>query len=284
MVYLSPRPPEQSSGLFYQNAEYLPFASLGESRSLTESVYRFVRRMNLRWKRSLVDHYWRGARATGAGRLLDVGCGTGEFLNHMKKAGWQVEGLERDENASSWARNHWSIDVRTGSVDDLGDKRGVFDVVTLWHVLEHVYNPLHAVEILADALSSRGLLIVAAPNVAGVDSRFYQANWIALDLPRHVNHFSARSLVHLLSGAGFEVLNLRQLPFDAFFNTLMSEQLSARKRWDQWFVWPLRVIRAAVIAFASLIGGSRVFGGKSGATVVGVFRKTGCWVSFDFIG
>jgi len=272
MVYLSPRPTEMDSPQFYQHADYLPFASLGQEGSVVGWLYRIVRRLNLRWKRQLVDGYWRGARAAKPGRLLDVGCGTGEFLSVMKREGWEVEGLERDEHASAFARTRWGVSVFTGGVENIPRDSRSYDVITLWHVLEHLYDPARVLSILKLHLSAGGLLLIATPNVEGFDSRVYKENWIALDVPRHVNHFSSGSLNRLLTEGGFEFHACRQLPFDPFFNTLLSEQLAARQTPGWGFLWPFRLIRAGLVSISSLISGSRLFGSKFGATLVCVFR------------
>ena len=272
MIFLSPRPSEKESVLFYRDERYLPFTSFGEKRSLTGAVYRFVRRMNLRWKRGLVDGYWRGGKAASPGRLLDVGCGTGEFLVTMRKAGWEVEGIETNPEASAWVRKNWGIPVHEGDVRDLPPSRGSYDVITLWHVIEHIYDPAPVLRKLRTLLNSRGFLLVATPNVAGFDSTFYKEQWIALDVPRHVNHFSNRSLKDLFEREGFASNACRQLPIDAWFNTVMSEHLAAGRSRLRLLLFPFRLVRAAIISIISLVGGSRLFSARYGATVVCSFR------------
>ncbi len=273
MVYLNPRPPESESWRYYQHDEYLPFSSAQGSSTLTEQVYKVVRKVNLRWKRKLIEHYWRGATAKGPGRLLDVGCGTGEFLEAIKRGGWQVEGLERDEKASAWARKELGIPVRTGDVQSLPSNAGPFDVITMWHVLEHLYDPQGAVRRLHGLLAKDGFLLIAVPNIGGIDARVYGSDWIALDTPRHVNQFASSSLTRLLTDAGFTSLARRQLPVDPFFNAIMSEELGRKRRQSSLLSLPFRYIRAGVVSLCSLAGGSRIFSGRYGATMVFLFGR-----------
>ena len=273
LVFLNPRPPESESWRFYQHEEYLPFASAQGSGSLRERVYKSVRRINLRWKRRLIERYWRGGSAKGAGRLLDVGCGTGEFLATLRQGGWQVEGLERDEKASAWAREKLGMRVVTGDVSVLPPDAGPFDVVTMWHVLEHLYDPAGALRRLHSLLADDGFLLIAVPNIGGMDARVYGADWIALDTPRHVNHFAPSSLTRLLSATGFAPLAQRQLPFDPFFNTLMSEDLARKRNRGGFMGLPFRYARAGLVSVLSLCAGSRIFSGRYGATMVFLFRK-----------
>ncbi|MCI0697457.1 class I SAM-dependent methyltransferase [candidate division KSB1 bacterium] len=277
MVYLNPRPREADSGRFYEHAEYLPFASLQRNRSLINQIYELLRRVNLHWKRRMIIDFWqrkRDDREVASGkyasdspldlqsanlqtcRLLDIGCGTGEFLATMKAAGWQVEGLERDERAAAWAREHHQIAISAGSVEQLSASTQQYDVITLWHVLEHLYDPGQALEIIARRLRENGVLLIAVPNIAGIDARIYKSNWVALDAPRHVNHFSLDTLARLGSKHGLTLRWWRQLPLDAFFNALMSEKLAAQRRRGRWVLWPLCLVRAPLVALASLIGGS----------------------------
>ncbi len=273
MVYLSPRPTEAESWRYYQHEAYLPFSSAQQGKSATDRVYRLVRRVNLRWKRRLIEQYWRGGTAKGAGRLLDIGCGTGEFLAAVRKGGWQVEGVERDEKASTWARESLGIPVRTGDLDSLPTTSAPFDIITLWHVLEHLYDPVGAVRRIRDLLAKGGFVLIALPNIRGIDARIYGSDWIALDTPRHVNHFAPTTLTRLLTDAGFVPLARRQLPFDAFFNTLMSEELRGKRRSSSILFLPFRLVRAGAVSLLSLLGGSRVFSARYGATMVFLFGK-----------
>lgn len=275
MMYLHPRPPEEKSGQFYEHADYLPFASLTAKRSALSRVYEFIRRANLRWKRrAIIDFLQQNNEQRITGKLLDVGCGTGEFLVEMKNAGWNVEGLERDDRAAGWAREQHQIPVAAGGVEQLAAASQQYDLITLWHVLEHLYHPGQALEMIANRLRDAGWLLVAVPNIAGLDARVYKSNWIALDAPRHVSHFSLETLSRLASQHGLTLRWWRQLPLDAFFNTLMSEKLAAQRR-GKWYLWPLRLLRAVAVACASYVGGSHTpFSYASyGASLVCFFEK-----------
>jgi 2-polyprenyl-3-methyl-5-hydroxy-6-metoxy-1,4-benzoquinol methylase len=279
MVYLNPRPSEADSGRFYEHDEYLPFTSLVPNRSLLARLYDLLRRTNLNWKRRIITKFWQSTKGDlpfATCHLLDVGCGTGEFLATMKAAGWQVQGLERDERAAVWASEHHQIAISTGSVEQLSVSTQQYDVISLWHVLEHLYDPGQALEIIARRLQENGVLLIAVPNIAGLDARIYKSNWVALDAPRHVNHFSLDTLARLGSKHGFTLRWWRQLPLDAFFNALMSEKLAAQRRPGRWFLWPLRLVRAPLVALASLIGGSHTpFSYAAfGASLVGFFEKS----------
>jgi 2-polyprenyl-3-methyl-5-hydroxy-6-metoxy-1,4-benzoquinol methylase len=289
MVYLNPRPRERDSGQFYEHADYLPFASLAQKRSLTTRLYEWLRRANLIWKRRTITNFLQQAKREAYDRaraanhklphipysLLDVGCGTGEFLAIMEAAGWQVEGLERDERAAGWARDNWHVPVMSGGVEQLAALERRFDVITLWHVLEHLYAPGPALKILADHLYEDGWLLIAVPNIDGIDARVYKSNWVALDAPRHVNHFSPETLARLGRRHGLALRWWRQLPMDAFFNALMSEQLAAARHPGRWLWWPVRLVRAFAVACAALIGGSHTpFSYASyGASLVCFFEK-----------
>jgi len=291
MIYLNPRPAEKESGQFYEHADYLPFTSLAANRSLTARLYGVLRRANLRWKRRVINDFWQRTKDSERetnnhlppeGRsfapcpLLDVGCGTGEFLVEMKNAGWQVEGLERDERVAAWAREQHQIPVAAGHVEQLAASTQQYHIITLWHVLEHLYDPGRALAILAERLRDEGWLLIAVPNIAGLDARVYKSNWVALDAPRHLNHFSLETLSRLGSKHGLTLRWWRQLPLDAFFNALMSEKLAAERNRRKWYLWPLRMLRAFGVACASYLGGSHTpFSYASyGASLVCFFEKS----------
>ena len=269
MIYLSPRPAEASSHLYYQHESYLPFASALAPHSPAARLYGFARALNLHWKKKMVSRFSAGKT------LLDVGCGTGEFLATMRDAGWQVHGLERDPAAAEFGRTKLKLSIQTGSLTDLEAGPSAFDMVTLWHVLEHLYAPVAALEVLRRHINPAGALIIAVPNIASVDARIYRQHWIALDAPRHVNHFSLASLAQCGARAGFALRWWQQLPLDAFFNTLMSERLEAEAKKTSAWLWPLRLARAVAVASAALVAGSHnpFFSASAGATLVAVFKK-----------
>jgi SAM-dependent methyltransferase len=232
-------------------------------------AYDLLRRYNLHWKRKLLSRFC----ATGS--LLDAGCGTGEFLDEMRRAGWKVHGLERDASASAWAREHLQLPVETGSLQDLDSSHSSFDAITLWHVLEHLYDPRGALEILHRRLGAKGFLLIAVPNAAALDAEIYRQNWIALDAPRHVNHFTLETLTGFAHLAGFTLRWWQQLPLDACFNALMSEKLAAEVKKAGVWEWPFRLMRAGLAACMSLLGGGHTpFSTQfRGATIVAVFQK-----------
>lgn len=274
LIFLNPRPTEIASTEFYRHAGYLPFSSAVTAKNAYAHLYGWLRRYNLRWKRRAITAFHKRGLPF-SGRLLDVGCGTGEFLQEMQHAGWEVAGIERDLDAAQFAREHLHLKVMTGSVDDLAKAGDQFDVITLWHVLEHLYRPREVLQSLSKLLGSDGVVVIAVPNIAGVDAKFYGSYWVALDAPRHVQHFSLATLQNLAASVGLKLQKWHQLPLDAFFNALMSERLQASISETSRISWPLRLMRSLLVACASLLTGSRnvLFSGKRGATIVAYFVK-----------
>ena len=138
------------------------------------------------------------------GRILDVGCGRGLFLNIMKKDGWAVTGHEYDEKSASYAISNYAIDVHTGALNGKFEDES-FDVVNINHVLEHMENPG---EVLAECyriLKRDGLLVVAVPNIDSGQAIFGKENWFQLDIPYHLYHFSTKSLLKLIADSLFRV-------------------------------------------------------------------------------
>ncbi|MDQ7063158.1 MAG: class I SAM-dependent methyltransferase [candidate division KSB1 bacterium] len=250
LVYLNPRPAEHISHRFYEDA-YLPFVSSREDErvSLLERLYAAARRWNLRWKRRQIE-----SLHPQKGRLLDVGCGTGEFLREMVQHGWQGKGVERDRQAVQFAIHRYRLKVYAGLVEDLPDVNEAFDVITLWHVLEHLYAPHKALQKIRDLLRPQGTLVIAVPNVESMDARFYGERWVALDVPRHLQHFSLKTLRHLCEMHGLQLVRWQNLPLDSLFNALMSEAQAMSGVRARWLA-PLKLARAGVVAGAALTAG-----------------------------
>lgn len=269
LLYLNPRPPEQESAAFYENEAYNPFISAKAELTAFDKLYQRIRTYNNRRKRKLIERWH-----NGKGRLLDVGCGTGEFLAEMAAAGWQVRGVERDSKAAAYAVDKLRVNVVRGTVEMMPSVPESFDVVTMWHVLEHVYHPHKTLMQIRDLLKSGGLLVIAVPNAESLDAKIYKQNWVAYDAPRHLQHFNIRALRALCEMHGFAVAHKTLLPVDSFFNALMSEKLAEKRSNTRWLN-RLRFLRAGVVANSAVLLGklSNLFSKPIGSTLLVVLRK-----------
>ena len=229
--FTNPRPSSDEIGRYYESEEYTPHQDT--SRGLIDTLYRWVRLYTLRSKRrlvaSLVD--------SPPGRLLDFGCGTGEFLAHCRSHGWAACGLEPDEKAQEVAAATHGLTVEPPEhIHDLPSDH--FDVITLWHVLEHVPKLSDTIAELRRTLAPTGTLIVAVPNCASLDAHYYGADWAAYDVPRHLYHFRPPDVHRLFDHFGMTVTDIRPMRLDAFMcrcsaNRLGTAGSSARPRWPR---------------------------------------------------
>ncbi len=145
------------------------------------------------------------------GRLLDVGCGSGAYGASLIRLGWRVDGVEPDARAAALARQQ-GVNVQTARAEDAKLPRAAYDVITLWHSLEHMENPLAALRNLRSALKPEGLLLVEVPNRAGWGAALTCEYWYHWDLPRHRVHFTPASLSLALAEAGFHVHRMQHIP------------------------------------------------------------------------
>lgn len=230
--FTNPRPDAAHIGRYYESDDYVSHNSA--AAGLVNQVYRVARFFTVRRKMALIKKL-NGGRA---GRLVDYGCGTGHFLAGAKKAGWQVAGLEPSPRARAEAATR--VGQPIGEPAALGQlEKGVFDVVTLWHVLEHVHTLNETVAQLAALLASGGRLLVAVPNVESLDAQHYRENWAAYDVPRHLYHFGPATMSRLLAKHGLEVVQTLPLPLDAYYVSLLSERRLAERAGG-----PLAVLKA----------------------------------------
>jgi 2-polyprenyl-3-methyl-5-hydroxy-6-metoxy-1,4-benzoquinol methylase len=193
------------------------------------------------------------------GRLLDVGCGPGEFLAEMSRRGWQVAGLDADPKAVERARARLGPAVACHGVEELPPSSGPYDVITLWHVLEHLERPRQALQLLAAQLAPGGRLLIAVPNLESIDARTYGPDWVAWDAPRHLQHFTWATLERLCREQGLRPIARRGLPVDAPYNALMSERLRwERRRMSVGLIVGLpRAAAVAAVSLATVYLGSR---------------------------
>lgn len=232
-------PDESAIGAYYQSEDYISHSNT--KRGAVSQLYQIARRYMMGRKRALVE----GLAGRTSGRLLDYGCGTGEFAAHMKGRGWQALGMEPSEQARAFARN--TNGLETLAPDELFTYAGPpFEVITLWHVLEHVHRLRETLDRLRQLLAPGGLMIVAVPNADALEEETYREHWAAWDVPRHLWHFDETTLRRLLQEQGLRVESARPMPLDAFYVSLLSEKYrSGGVNWLGAFSAGLRTWRAA---------------------------------------
>jgi 2-polyprenyl-3-methyl-5-hydroxy-6-metoxy-1,4-benzoquinol methylase len=172
-------------------------------------------------------------------QLLDIGAGTGTFAAVMQKAGWKVTGLEPDAIARENALKNHKLQLQTlNELFSFSDQR--FDVITLWHVLEHVHELHNYIETLHRILKDEGVLIIAVPNYTSFDAAVYKEYWAAYDVPRHLYHFSPAGMKQLMHQHNFHVRQFKPMWFDSFYVVMLSEQYKTgrnnliRAMWNGW--------------------------------------------------
>jgi SAM-dependent methyltransferase len=145
----------------------------------------------------------------GEGRILDVGCGAGKLLADLREQGWQVYGVDFSPVAVEYAKNQNRLDVRLGDLFDAGYEDGFFDVVMFNHSLEHVYNPLETLKEAHRILKSGGLLLISIPNAGGLEAKIFGRWWVHWDPPRHLYHFTKKTMTKLVTSAGFRPTKIK---------------------------------------------------------------------------
>jgi len=165
------------------------------------------------------------------GEILDIGCATGQFLKYMSNNGWNTTGIEPDEKTRARAISEYGLQVfPEEQLNNL--KKASFDVITMWHVLEHVSDLNGRMIQLKNLLKPEGTLIVAVPNCESYDAEKYKEFWAGYDLPRHLYHFTKSDIKLLVEKFGFTIVNILPMKFDAFYVSLLSEKYKYGKmRW-----------------------------------------------------
>ena len=198
---------------YYQSEEYISHTDA--KKSLFDKVYQIVKRYTLKRKVVLLDSF-----LTEEKTVLDIGAGTGDFLQACKKNHWKVAGVEPNLQAREIAKSKNVLLEK-----DLSFFKGQkFDVITLWHVLEHVENLETYTQILKDLLKESGTLLIAVPNYKSFDATYYGAFWAAFDVPRHLWHFSQTSIQKIFSLVSLNLIREIPMKFDAYYVSLLSEK------------------------------------------------------------
>jgi len=221
--FTNPRPQAEELGDYYESSEYISHSD--SSKGLFASVYQLVRKYTLNRKLALINKFRQ------KGEILDIGCATGQFLNYMSEHGWNATGIEPDQKTRSRAISQYGLKVFTEDQLNVFTKAS-FDVITMWHVLEHVSDLDDRMRQLKRLLNPLGILIIAVPNCDAYDAKKYKEYWAGYDLPRHLYHFVKNDMKLLLDKYGFTIVNILPMRFDAFYVSLLSEKYKTGKmRW-----------------------------------------------------
>jgi 2-polyprenyl-3-methyl-5-hydroxy-6-metoxy-1,4-benzoquinol methylase len=213
--YTNPIPLEKTIGDYYKSENYISHSST--KKGIINKAYHIIRKRAIKQKELLASQ-----KSTGK-NLLDIGCGTGDFLGFCKSKNWNVLGLEPDADARKLALENNNIETEDlsylSSIEDNSK-----DVITMWHVLEHVYNLNDDITEYKRILKPGGHLIVAVPNCGSHDAEHYKENWAALDLPIHLYHFQPKNIKELFHKHGMELKEVLPMKFDSYYISMVSEK------------------------------------------------------------
>lgn len=210
-------PAEAEIGQYYNVPDYVSHSDT--RKGIVNKLYHIARSFALKSKAKIVARHTDKTNGT----LLDYGCGTGYFLNKMKHKGWRVTGIEKDDGARNYAKTKFNLNVQTHDYIFLILKKQK-DVVTMWHVLEHIEKLNETMRQLHLILKDNGTAIIALPNRESYDANYYQDKWAAYDVPRHLWHFSPKDFELLANKHNFKVLEIKPMHFDAFYISMLSEK------------------------------------------------------------
>jgi ubiquinone/menaquinone biosynthesis C-methylase UbiE len=227
--FTNPRPSAEEIGSYYKAEAYVSHTD--SKKGFINSIYHKVRKKTLKQKLKLVTSFAKEQN------LLDIGCGTGAFLNECKTNNWKTLGLEPDPDARQMAISNYDLDARP--IEELSKlPANSVDVITMWHVLEHVLYLKDDVKQFQRVLKTDGTLIIAVPNCSSQDAATYGALWAAYDVPRHLYHFVPGDMDRLFGDIGMKVVKTLPMKYDAYYVSMLSEKHRggnlARAFWNGW--------------------------------------------------
>jgi 2-polyprenyl-3-methyl-5-hydroxy-6-metoxy-1,4-benzoquinol methylase len=218
MLITHPQPSLDVLGKYYESADYISHTD--SKRSIFEKAYHFVKNIALKNKLNLINSY-----QPSKGLILDIGAGTGDFLTVAQNDGWKTVGVEPSDKAKAIAKNKGvSFVENTSELES-----HTFDVISMWHVLEHVPNLDEQIKELKRLLKPSGTLIVAVPNFKSFDAKHYGNFWAAYDVPIHFWHFSKTAIQKLFAKENMTLEKVLPMKFDSFYVSLLSEKYKTGK-------------------------------------------------------
>jgi 2-polyprenyl-3-methyl-5-hydroxy-6-metoxy-1,4-benzoquinol methylase len=214
-LYTNPRPFEKNLGKYYINESYISHTD--NKKGLFNFLYQNIRQYAIKTKTQLL------IKSSQTKKHLDIGCGTGDFLNSCKNKNIECVGIEPSDIARNKGIEKYNLNIKKNT--DLKQfEENSFQSVSMWHVLEHVYEPNQTILDLKKIITANGTLIIAVPNYESLDARIYKKYWAAWDLPIHLNHFSVKSITKLLNNHNFILDKKIGMKFDSFYVSLLSNE------------------------------------------------------------
>ena len=219
LLFTSPCPTPDKIGSYYKSEDYLSHNE--EKKGLFAKVYNKVKKINIKNKFKIVTNSQQPAASSQ--NLLDIGCGVGDFLLYAKEKGCKVTGIEPNEDARKIAEK--KLECKIMSPEELQNiPDNSFDIVTMWHVLEHVADLKMEIQHLQRILKKDGKLVLALPNYKSFDAEYYKDKWAAYDVPRHLSHFSQTSIKNIFKETKLQLIDIKPLKWDSFYISMLSEQ------------------------------------------------------------
>lgn len=216
LLFTNPCPAPDKIGNYYKSEDYLSHNE--EKKSLFAKIYNKVKKINIKNKFKIAVSNQQSAIS-----ILDIGCGVGDFLLYAKEKGCNVTGIEPSEDARKIAEK--KLDCKISSPEELQNiPDNSFDIITMWHVLEHVADLKTEIHHLQRILKKDGRLVLALPNYKSYDAEYYKDKWAAYDVPRHLSHFSQTSIKNIFKETNLQLIDIKPLKWDSFYISMLSEQ------------------------------------------------------------
>lgn len=220
LLYTMPRPNKEKIGEYYKSEEY--YSHQENKKGFIPRLYESVKKVNLKHKYNLAT------QGLNVGKMLDIGCGVGDFLHTAEEHGWKCTGVEPSEDAKAIAKTKTKADIiNSEAIEKIPDAS--FDLITMWHVLEHVDDLKWQIEQLHRLTKTKGRIVIAVPNYKSYDGQYYKELWAAYDVPRHLSHFNKNVLTKIFKSKNLELVSTDKLIWDAYYISYMSEQYKQHK-------------------------------------------------------
>ena len=210
----TPFPDKKIIGNYYSSDDYISHDD--KVSGIFDSIYGLVRTYQLNKKKKLIGKYFNKSN----GKIPDIGCGAGDFLQYMKENHWNINGVDTSNKARKIVKK--KLNIKVMNPQDWINNNEKYDVITCWHSLEHVHEPWVYLDKIKKSLTLDGFLIVALPNYQSTDAKIYKEFWAAYDTPRHLYHFTIKSMNKTINPHGLNIESIYRMNFDPFYVSMLS--------------------------------------------------------------